>query len=30
MERIEEVGGDLWANILAEKHDLGAMLDATS
>lgn len=30
VERIEEMGGDLWANILDEKHDLSAMLDATS
>lgn len=30
VDRIESVGGDLWANIMAEKHDLGAMLEATS
>jgi DNA primase len=28
VDRIEEMGGDLWANILAEKHDLAAMLEA--
>jgi bifunctional non-homologous end joining protein LigD len=30
IDRIEAVGGDLWANILAEKHDLSAVLEATS
>jgi bifunctional non-homologous end joining protein LigD len=30
VDRIEAVGGDLWANILAEKHDLSAMLAPTS
>jgi bifunctional non-homologous end joining protein LigD len=28
LDRIEQVGGDLWQNILAEKHDLSAMLEA--
>jgi bifunctional non-homologous end joining protein LigD len=29
VERLEQTG-DLWKNILAEKHDLAAMLDATT
>jgi bifunctional non-homologous end joining protein LigD len=27
-ERIKAVGADMWANVLAEKHDLGALLEA--
>jgi bifunctional non-homologous end joining protein LigD len=28
VDRVEEMGGDLWENILSEKHDLGAILEA--
>jgi bifunctional non-homologous end joining protein LigD len=28
VEHVEEMGGDLWATILEEKHDLGALLEA--
>lgn len=28
VDRIEEMGGDLWAGILGQKHDLSAMLEA--